>query len=80
MMHRSTLLAFTLSAVFFISTTPANYVLAQNNDTGDPSSFVNLFIGTTNGGHVFPGMLKHVPPSLCIIVTLSIQAQLCLMG
>jgi len=25
------------------------------NAANDISSFVNLFIGTTNGGHVFPG-------------------------
>jgi hypothetical protein len=31
-------------------------VLAQN-DT-DLASFVNLFIGTTNGGHVFPGKFQ----------------------
>jgi hypothetical protein len=23
----------------------------------DPASLVNVFIGTTNGGHVFPGLL-----------------------
>ncbi|KAI0319725.1 glycoside hydrolase family 92 protein [Amylostereum chailletii] len=40
-------------ALFAFATlsTPGSY--AQN--TSDPSSFVNLFIGTTNGGHVFPG-------------------------
>jgi hypothetical protein len=27
------------------------------NVAKDISSFVNLFIGTTNGGHAFPGML-----------------------
>lgn len=27
----------------------------------DPASFVNVFIGTTNGGHVFPGLLiRHI--------------------
>lgn len=25
------------------------------NTISDPASLVNLFIGTTNGGHVFPG-------------------------
>ena len=25
----------------------------------DPASLVNLFIGTINGGHVFPGMQVH---------------------
>ncbi|EIM87038.1 glycoside hydrolase family 92 protein [Stereum hirsutum FP-91666 SS1] len=35
-------------------------VTAQNSSDGDPASFVNLFIGTTNGGHVFPGVtLPH---------------------
>ncbi|KAI0260073.1 glycoside hydrolase family 92 protein [Gloeopeniophorella convolvens] len=29
--------------------------LAQSSDAVDTSSFVDLFIGTTNGGHVFPG-------------------------
>lgn len=25
----------------------------------DPASYVNVFIGTTNGGHVFPGLFLH---------------------
>ena len=29
----------------------------------DPLSYVNLFIGTTNGGHVFPG-IRVIPRSL----------------
>ena len=41
----------------------AGYVAAANNSTqssssgqiDDPASLVNLFIGTTNGGNVFPG-------------------------
>ncbi|KAI0040367.1 glycoside hydrolase family 92 protein [Auriscalpium vulgare] len=28
---------------------------AVGEATSDPASFVNLFVGTTNGGHVFPG-------------------------
>ncbi|EIW86530.1 glycoside hydrolase family 92 protein [Coniophora puteana RWD-64-598 SS2] len=28
---------------------------ATNSTISDPSSYVNVFIGTTNGGHVFPG-------------------------
>jgi len=28
---------------------------SQSQFISDPASLVNLFIGTTNGGHVFPG-------------------------
>ena len=30
-----------------------------NTTIADPASYVNVFIGTTNGGHVFPGLLPH---------------------
>jgi hypothetical protein len=33
---------------------PSNVSLSELIDT-DPSALVNLFIGTTNGGHCFPG-------------------------
>jgi hypothetical protein len=55
-LRSSTLYAFVLFTLF---TLDLGVVLAQNN-TEDPSSFVNLFIGTTNGGHVFPGELVLV--------------------
>lgn len=29
----------------------------------DPAALVNLFIGTINGGHVFPGLCYH---HLCV--------------
>ncbi|KAI0319723.1 hypothetical protein OF83DRAFT_745538 [Amylostereum chailletii] len=41
--------AIQLTLAFFFGTRTC----AQS--TADPASFVNLFIGTTNGGHVFPG-------------------------
>ncbi|KAL0946279.1 hypothetical protein HGRIS_012530 [Hohenbuehelia grisea] len=35
--------------------TPSASSTASLGKISDPASFVNLFIGTTNGGHVFPG-------------------------
>jgi hypothetical protein len=36
-------------------------VTTASNTDSDPASFVNVFVGTTNGGHVFPGLLiRHI--------------------
>jgi Glycosyl hydrolase family 92 N-terminal domain len=48
------LLSFLIKLSFFVTV----FTLAsasQSQFISDPASLVNLFIGTTNGGHVFPG-------------------------
>ncbi|KAG1749718.1 glycoside hydrolase family 92 protein [Suillus paluster] len=37
------------------SQTDTATTLSRNTTITDPASYVNVFIGTTNGGHVFPG-------------------------
>jgi hypothetical protein len=41
------------------SETDTATTLSKNITITDTASYVNVFVGTTNGGHVFPGLLLY---------------------
>lgn len=45
----------TMTPVLTLLASALTYRLAATAQIADPAALVNLFIGTTNGGHVFPG-------------------------
>ena len=44
---------------------------SSNASIANPASLVNLFIGTTNGGHVFPGILQLVKIAAIVLTRFS---------
>jgi hypothetical protein len=48
----------TLNCLLLIAVGWLGDVRAQIESVSDPASFVLPFIGTTNGGHVFPGKVS----------------------
>lgn len=66
-------MGFTAAAVGSASILLAGSVYAQSS--GDLASLVNLFIGTTNGGHVFPGA-EGLPFCETLLILLCIGATL----
>ena len=64
-----TLILYAASALVYSEKTSGRTVLDNENqslNSSNPLDFVNLFIGTTNGGNVFPGMYvkSSIPVSL----------------
>ena len=69
----SHLLPWVYTALHALYTVPfvSSAAVAPTPDDGlvrDPVSLVNLFIGTTKGGHTFPGIVK-IPRNVYIRLT-----------
>ena len=57
----------TLASSILTSFPPAS-TQSSNVSVSNPASLVNLFIGTTNGGHVFPGKCAATESSMHILI------------